>query len=96
MQFNSSIHIHNLFFSEFFYLVLLYQKPRPNIQQNTKSLALSPSHENEIGVKIFNRKTKPVSVTPEGERIIDRLRIVNHEVESLENLIQELIMKHLH
>ncbi|MFT6815966.1 MAG: LysR family hydrogen peroxide-inducible transcriptional activator [Sphingobacteriales bacterium] len=46
--------------------------------------------EDEIGIKIFNRKTKPVSITPEGEQIIDRLRIVINEVESLENVIQEL------
>jgi LysR family hydrogen peroxide-inducible transcriptional activator len=46
--------------------------------------------EDEIGIKIFNRKTKPVSITPEGEQIIDRLQIVINEVESLENVIQEL------
>ena len=34
--------------------------------------------ENEIGIKIFNRKTKPVSITPEGEQIVKRLRIINN------------------
>ena len=46
--------------------------------------------ESEIDIKIFNRKTKPVSVTPEGAEIIERLRVINHEVETLENLVQEL------
>jgi len=46
--------------------------------------------EDEIGIKIFNRKTKPVSVTPEGEQLIERLRIVTHEIEQLNVLVQEL------
>jgi LysR family hydrogen peroxide-inducible transcriptional activator len=46
--------------------------------------------EDEIGIKIFNRKTKPVSITIEGEKIIDRLRIIDHEIGQLENVIQEL------
>ena len=46
--------------------------------------------ESEIGIKIFNRKNKPVTITSEGQQIIDRLRVINNEVESLENVIQEL------
>lgn len=46
--------------------------------------------ENEIGMKIFNRKTKPVSITSEGEEIIKRFEIINNELGELENLIQEL------
>ena len=46
--------------------------------------------EDEIGIKIFNRKTKPVSITTEGEKIIDRLRIIDNEIGQLENIIQEL------
>ncbi len=46
--------------------------------------------ENEIGIKIFNRKTKPVSITSEGKQIIDRLRIILNEIDSLKNLTQEL------
>lgn len=46
--------------------------------------------ENEIDIKIFNRKTKPVSITVEGEAIIKRLRIVLNEVDALKNLMQEL------
>ena len=44
----------------------------------------------KIGIKIFNRKTKPVSVTAEGEEIIKRLRILSNEVDALNNLVQEL------
>jgi len=46
--------------------------------------------EDEIGIKIFNRKTKPVSITPEGEVLINRLRIILNEVDALKNVIQEL------
>lgn len=46
--------------------------------------------EKEIDIKIFNRTTKPVSVTEEGKKIVERLRIVNSEIESLNNVIQEL------
>lgn len=46
--------------------------------------------EGEMGIKIFNRKTKPVSVTPEGEQIISRLRIITNEIDQLGDLVQEL------
>jgi LysR family hydrogen peroxide-inducible transcriptional activator len=44
--------------------------------------------EKEIGIKIFNRKTKPVSITPEGEKIIQRLRVIHNEIGQLETVIQ--------
>ena len=59
------------------------------VTQSTLSTMIS-RFEDEIGVRIFNRKTKPVSITLEGEQIISRLRIVIHEVDSLTNVIQEL------
>ncbi len=59
------------------------------VTQSTLSTMIG-RFENEIGMKIFNRKTKPVSITPEGELIISRLRIVLNEIESLKNVIQEL------
>lgn len=46
--------------------------------------------EKEIGIKIFNRKTKPVSITQEGEHLINRIKIILHELDSLQNLVQEL------
>lgn len=59
------------------------------ITQSTLSTMIG-RFEAEIGVKIFNRKTKPVSVTSEGEVIIERLRIVLNEIDSLKNVVQEL------
>ena len=59
------------------------------VTQSTLSTMIS-RFEDEIGVRIFNRKTKPVSITLEGEQIISRLRIVIHEVDLLTNVIQEL------
>jgi LysR family hydrogen peroxide-inducible transcriptional activator len=59
------------------------------ITQSTLSTMIG-RFEEEIGVKIFNRKTKPVSITTEGVVIIDRLRIVLHEIDSLNNVVQEL------
>lgn len=59
------------------------------VTQSTLSTMIG-RFESEIGVKIFNRKTKPVSVTTEGEQIIERLRIVLNEVDILNNVIQEL------
>jgi LysR family hydrogen peroxide-inducible transcriptional activator len=46
--------------------------------------------EDELGVQIFNRKTKPVSITPEGDLIINRLRIIVNEIDSLSNTVQEM------
>jgi len=59
------------------------------VTQSTLSTMIG-RFENEIGMKVFNRKTKPVSVTKEGKEIIDRLRIVINEIEGLDNVIQEL------
>ena len=59
------------------------------ITQSTLSTMIG-RFESEIGIKIFNRKTKPVSITKEGAQIVERLRIVDSEVESLKNVIQEI------
>ncbi|MFQ3597088.1 MAG: LysR substrate-binding domain-containing protein [Chloroherpetonaceae bacterium] len=59
------------------------------VTQSTLSTMIG-KFEEEIGVQIFNRKTKPVSITHEGAQIIERLRILAKEVDSLKNLIQEL------
>jgi len=59
------------------------------VTQSTLSTMIG-RFEDEIGVKIFNRKTKPVSITSEGEPIIDHLRVVLHEIDSLNNVVQEL------
>lgn len=59
------------------------------VTQSTLSTMIN-KFEGEIGVKIFNRKTKPVTVTKEGQQIIDRLRIVISEVDILKNVVQEI------
>jgi len=59
------------------------------VTQSTLSTMIGRLEE-EIGVRIFNRKTKPVSITTEGEQIVERFRIINHEIESLDDLVQEL------
>ena len=59
------------------------------ISQSTLSTMIG-RFEEEVGISIFNRKTKPVSITPEGEQLIERLRIIQHEIDSMNNLIQEM------
>ncbi|UTW61741.1 LysR family transcriptional regulator [bacterium SCSIO 12741] len=46
--------------------------------------------EDEMGIKIFNRKTKPVSLTKEGEELIIQFRVILKEIDSLKNVVQEL------
>lgn len=59
------------------------------ITQSTLSTMIS-RFEEEIGIKVFNRKTKPVSITEEGKQIIERLQIINKEIAALNNVVQEL------
>jgi LysR family hydrogen peroxide-inducible transcriptional activator len=46
--------------------------------------------EDELGMKIFDRKTKPVSITKAGEAIIGQLQIISKEIRTLEYKVQEL------
>lgn len=59
------------------------------VTQSTLSTMIN-RFEEEIDIKIFNRKTKPVSITNEGAQIIERLKIINNEIDFLDNVIQEL------
>lgn len=59
------------------------------VTQSTLSTMINRLEE-EIGVFIFNRKTKPVTITKEGRKLIEQMRIVQYEMEALENLTQEL------
>lgn len=43
--------------------------------------------ESELGVIIFDRKTKPVSVTVEGEKIIHQLKIISKEISNLDHVV---------
>jgi LysR family hydrogen peroxide-inducible transcriptional activator len=59
------------------------------ITQSTLSTMVG-RFEEEVGIRIFDRKTKPMSVTKEGEKIIQQLRIILKEIDSLDNIMQEL------
>ena len=59
------------------------------VTQSTLSTMIG-RFEDEIGIKLFNRKTKPVSITPEGIQLIERLRIILNEIDAFSNLVQEL------
>ncbi len=59
------------------------------ITQSTLSTMIN-RFEDEIGIKIFNRKTKPVSITKEGSELIQQIRIIKKEIDSLDNIVQEL------
>lgn len=59
------------------------------ISQSTLSTMIA-RFEDEIGIKIFDRKTKPVSVTKEGEVLIHQIRVIYKEIERLNHQVQEL------
>ncbi|MCP4522354.1 MAG: LysR family transcriptional regulator [Cytophagales bacterium] len=59
------------------------------VTQSTLSTMIN-KFESEIGIRIFNRKTKPVTITVEGQQIIDRLKIITNEIDLLGNVIQEI------
>lgn len=59
------------------------------ISQSTLSTMIG-RFEDEIGIKIFDRKTKPVSITQEGKEILFQLQIITKELDALKNKVQEL------
>ncbi len=59
------------------------------VTQSTLSNMIS-KFENQIGITIFNRKTKPVSLTKEGAMLMQQIRVINHEVEVLKNISLEI------
>ena len=59
------------------------------VTQSTLSTMIN-KFEDEIGVRIFNRKTKPVTLTQEGKQIVNRLRIITNEIDVLHNLVHEI------
>lgn len=59
------------------------------VTQSTLSTMIG-RFEEEVGIRIFDRKTKPMSVTQEGEKIIQQLRIILKEIDSLGNIMQEM------
>jgi len=59
------------------------------VTQSTLSTMVA-RFEDEIGVKIFDRKTKPITITKEGEAVINQLKIVLKELDNLGEIVSDL------
>lgn len=46
--------------------------------------------EEELGILLFDRKTKPLTVTKEGETVIEQLEVIMSEIENLHQLVSAL------
>jgi len=60
-----------------------------NITQSTLSTMIG-KYEDEIGIKIFDRSTKPIILTEEGSQIVLQMKMIQNEINSLEQITQEL------
>ena len=59
------------------------------VTQSTLS-ALVAKFENQHGVVLFNRKSKPITVTHQGEQIIKSLKSINREFQLLEEGVRQI------
>lgn len=59
------------------------------ITQSTLSTMIA-KFEDEIGIKIFDRKKKPLEVTLEGQAILEQLRLIRGNFSQLEEMTQEI------
>ena len=59
------------------------------ITQSTLSTMISRL-EDELGLQLFDRKKKPITTTKEGEAILQQLRIINKELETLDEVVGDL------
>ena len=59
------------------------------VTQSTLSTMIG-RFEEEIGIKIFDRKTKPISITKEGAGLVQQLKLILKEVDALHELVQSL------
>lgn len=59
------------------------------ISQSTLSTMIS-RFEDEIGIKIFDRKKKPVTATKEGQLIINQLKQITYGISQLHELTKEI------
>ncbi len=57
------------------------------VTQSTLSTMIK-RYEDQIGFQIFNRKTKPISLTPEGQALIHQLKVIRHEYDNLTEIIK--------
>lgn len=59
------------------------------ITQSTLSTMISRL-ESELGLQLFDRKTKPITTTKEGEAILQQLKIIHKELDTLEEVVGDL------
>lgn len=59
------------------------------ITQSTLSTMIARL-EGELGLQLFDRKTKPITTTKEGEAILQQFRIINKELDTLEEVVGDL------
>lgn len=59
------------------------------VTQSTLSTMIS-KFEDEIGIKVFDRRTKPVSITAEGKEILEQLRLVDQQLGNLHETVKQL------
>ena len=62
---------------------------RCNVTQSTLSTMLARL-EDELGVQIFDRSTKPITTTHEGKTVIRQLRIIQRGIEDLNDTVASL------
>lgn len=60
-----------------------------NITQSTISTMVA-RFEEELGIQIFDRRTKPISITREGGQVIQQLEVIRKELGSLAELVATL------
>jgi len=58
------------------------------ITQSTLSTMIKKM-EDQMGFKIFDRTSKPIPLTDEGHALIAQFKVLNHEFEVLEEIVQE-------
>lgn len=59
------------------------------VTQSTLSTMVA-RFEKEIGITVFDRKTKPIKITKEGEKIISQLKQVIRELDNLDEVVNDL------
>lgn len=59
------------------------------ISQSTLSTMIG-KFESEIGITIFDRRSKPTTITNEGEKVINQLKIIARELNMLEEVVSSL------
>jgi LysR family hydrogen peroxide-inducible transcriptional activator len=59
------------------------------ITQSTLSTMIS-KFEDQIGIKIFDRKKKPVQITSEGLLVIEQLKLITNNIDQLNELVKEI------